>query len=59
MTPLKGTDPKLSNDGVSTRGMIREGMGNQPNLGAKTPKAYSSAPLPTVGKPVSKVGGPH
>jgi hypothetical protein len=59
MTPLKGTDPKLSNDGVSTRGIIREGMGNQPNLGAKTPKAFSSAPLPTSGKMPSKVGGPH
>ncbi len=59
MTPLKGTDPKLSNDGVSTRGMIREGMGNKPNLGAKSPKAFSSAPLPTVGKMVSAVGGPR
>ena len=58
MTPLKGTDPKLSNDGVSTRGTIREGMGNQ-NLGAKTPKAFSSAPLPTSGKMPSKVGGPN
>jgi hypothetical protein len=59
MTPLKGTDPKLSNDGVSTRGMIREGMGNKPMLGNKTPKAFSDAPLPTSGKMVSAVGGPR
>jgi len=59
MTPLNGTDPKLISGGASTRGTIREGMGNKPNLGAKTPKPFSSAPLPTSGKMVSKVGGPH
>jgi hypothetical protein len=58
MTPLNGTDPKLISGGASTRGTIREGMGNQ-TLGNKSPKAFSDAPLPTVGKMVSKVGGPH
>lgn len=59
MTPLKGTDPKLVSGGASTRGTIREGMGNMPNLGAKSPSAYSSKPLPTVGKPVTQFGGPR
>jgi hypothetical protein len=52
MTPLKGTDPRLVSGGSPTRGMIRETMGNKPNLGAKTPSPYSSAPLPKSGKPV-------
>jgi len=52
MTPLKGTDPKLVSGGSPTRGMIRETMGNKPNLGSKTPSPYSSAPLPKSGKPV-------
>lgn len=52
MTPLKGTDPKLVSGGSSTRGTIREGMGNMPNLGAKKATAFSSKPLPTVGKMV-------
>lgn len=56
MTTLKGTDPKLVSGGASTRGTIREGMGNMPNLGAKKPTAFSSKPLPTVGK---MVGGPR
>jgi hypothetical protein len=59
MTPLNGTDPKLTTGGASTRGTISTGMGNRPNLGAKSPKPFSDAPLPTVGKMVSKVGGPH
>jgi len=52
MTPLKGTDPSLTSGGSPTRGMIRETMGNKPNLGSKTPSPYSSKPLPTSGKPV-------
>ena len=58
MTPLKGTDPKLVSGGASTRGTIREGMGNMnpPNTG-KNP--YSSKPLPTVGKMVGQFGGPQ
>lgn len=59
MTPLKGTDPKLVSGGSPTRGMIREGMGNKPNLGAKSPSVFSSKPLPTVGKLVSTYGGPR
>lgn len=59
MTPLKGTDPKLVSGGASTRGTIREGMGNMPNLGAKKPTPFSSKPLPTVGKMVNQFGGPQ
>lgn len=59
MTTLKGTDPKLVSGGASTRGAIREGMGNMPNLGAKKPSAFSSKPLPTVGKAVTQFGGPR
>lgn len=59
MTTLKGTDPKLVSGGASTRGTIREGMGNMPMLGKKTPSAYSSKPLPTSGKPVTQFGGPR
>jgi hypothetical protein len=59
MTPLKGTDPKLVSGGSPTRGMIREGMGNMPNLGAKKPTPFSSKPLPTVGKMVNQFGGPQ
>ena len=59
MKPLQGTDPKLMSGGASTRGTIREGMGNMPNLGKKTPSLYSSKPLPTVGKPVTTFGGPR
>lgn len=59
MTPLKGTDPKLASGGASTRGTIREGMGNMPNLGAKKPTPFSSKPLPTVGKMVGQFGGPQ
>jgi len=59
MTTLKGTDPKLVSGGASTRGTIREGMGNMPMLGKKTPSVYSSKPLPTVGKPVTQFGGPR
>jgi hypothetical protein len=47
---LKGTDPKLSLDGASTRGKISTEMGNQ-KLNGKG-GVYSSKPLPTVGKPV-------
>ena len=59
MTPLKGTDPKLVSGGSSTRGTIREGMGNMPMLGKKTPSPFSSKPLPTVGKMVGQFGGPR
>jgi hypothetical protein len=58
MTPLNGTDPKLISGGASTRGTIREGMGNQ-TLGNKTPSPYSSAPLPKSGKMPTVVGGPR
>jgi hypothetical protein len=51
---LKGTDPKLMSGGAPTRGKIQEGMGNKPNLGTKKATAYSSKPLPTVGKMYSK-----
>jgi len=54
MTTLKGTDPKLVSGGASTRGTIREGMGNKPNLGSKKASTFSSSPLPTVGKMVGK-----
>lgn len=54
MTTLKGTDPKLVSGGSSTRGTIREGMGNKPNLGSKKASTFSSSPLPTVGKMVGK-----
>jgi len=47
---LKGTEPKLSLDGTSTRGKISTAMGNQ-KLNGKG-GVYSSKPLPTVGKPV-------
>ena len=48
---LKGTDPKLTLDGVSTRGKISTAMGNQKmNNVSKSP--YSAKPLPTSGKPV-------
>jgi hypothetical protein len=47
---LKGTDPKLTLDGTSTRGKISTQMGNQ-KLNGKG-GVYSSKPLPTVGKPV-------
>ena len=47
---LKGTEPKLTLDGVSTRGKIQEGMGNKPNLGAKKATVFSAKPLPTSGK---------
>jgi hypothetical protein len=49
-TMLKGTDPKLTLDGSSTRGNISTAMGNQ-KLNGKG-GVYSSKPLPTVGKPV-------
>lgn len=59
MKPLQGTEPKLMSGGAPSRGMIREGMGNKPNLGSKSPSLYSSKPLPTVGKPVTTFGGPR
>lgn len=49
MTPLKGTDPKLVSGGAPTRGVIREGMGNKPNLGTKKPSAYTTAGTPKQG----------
>ena len=49
MTPLKGTDPKLVSGGSPTRGMIREGMGNMPNLGKKKPSIYTTAGTPKQG----------
>jgi hypothetical protein len=49
MTPLKGTDPKLVSGGSPTRGSIREGMGNMPNLGAKKPSIYTTAGTPKQG----------
>lgn len=58
MTPLNGTNPSLRSSGVSSQPRIAEAMGNQ-NLNKNTKNPYSSKPLPTVGKPVSKVGGPH
>jgi hypothetical protein len=51
---LKGTEPKLTLDGTSTRGKISTTMGNKPNLGAKKATVFSDKPLPTVGKMYSK-----
>ena len=59
MKPLQGTDPKLVSGGASTRGTIREGMGNMPMLGKKSPKPFSDAPLPTSGKMPTQFGGPR
>lgn len=49
MTPLKGTDPKLTSGGSPTRGMIGETMGNKPNLSAKKPSIYTTAGTPKQG----------